>query len=148
MQDFITGILEDIKPTETYHGIAFSYSLRFRTLLGKTMTIDDPAGLAADLKTGKTYKFVIVVSGLERVRAFTQSVTETGKLSGTIRSLKWQPCPGDYQVHDEALLDEPMSIVGTVNGHVLLPRMLLGGVEVGNAVTWGIDQFRLVAVYK
>lgn len=148
MQDFITAILEEIQPTETYHGVAFSHELRVRTLPGKQMTISDPEGIAADLKTGKTYRFVIVVSGVERVRAFTQSITETGKLSGTIRSLKWEPHIDNYTVQDEALVSEPMSIVGTVNGHVLLPRLLLGGVEVGNAVTWGIDQFQLVAVYK
>ncbi|MEL6149559.1 MAG: hypothetical protein AAFV33_00355 [Chloroflexota bacterium] len=148
MQDYIQGILEENTPTESYHGVAFSRKLVLRTIHGKQVTIDDPEGLAQDIKTGKTYQLVIVVSGAEKVRAFTQSITRTGKLSGTIRSLKWEPDIEQFQVCDDDLVSQPMSVIGTVNGHVLLPRMLLGGVAVGNAVTWGIDQFQLVAVYK
>ncbi|MEM6280701.1 MAG: hypothetical protein AAF787_00795 [Chloroflexota bacterium] len=148
MQDFVQGILEENTPTETYHGVAFSRKLVIRTIHGKQVTIDDPEGISQDIKTGKTYSFVIVVSGADRVRAFTQSITRTGKLSGTIRSLKWEPDVEQFLVCDNELIKQPMSVVGTVKGHVLLPRMLLGGVSVGNAVTWGIDQFQLVAVYR
>ncbi len=86
--------------------------------------------------------------GIEKVRAFTQSVTATGKISGTIRNLKWQPDPKQYTVFDEEVVKQPMSIIGTVNGHVLLPRLLLGGAVVGNVVTWGIERYQLVAAYK
>jgi hypothetical protein len=43
------------------------------------------------------------------------------------------------QVWDEDWLKTPMAIIGTIHGQVLLSRMLLGGVVVGNAVTWGKD---------
>jgi hypothetical protein len=148
MQDYIRGILEENTPTEAYHGITFSRRLVIRTIHGKQMTIDDPDAITENLRTGQSYDFVVVVSGAEKVRAFTQSITKTGKLSGTIRALKWAPNTEKYQLHDTALISQPMSVVGTVNGNVLLPRMLLGGVSVGNAVTWGIDQFQLVAVHK
>ncbi len=147
MQDYITAVLEETTPIETYHGMPFNQRHTVHTMAGKTLRIDDPECIAEGLKVGRSYKWIVVVSGVEKVRAFTQSVTQTGKFSGTIRQLNWEPTPDDYLALDEDLLKQPMSIVGTVNGHVLLPRMLLGGVQVGNAVTWGIDQFQLVAVY-
>lgn len=148
MQDYITGILEVNEPIETYHGIAFSRRLIVRTLYGKTIEIHDVESITGDLKPGKRYDIVIAVSGVEKVRAFTHSNSMSAKFSGTIRQLKWVPEPDKYLVYNEDEMKEPMSIIGTANGHVLLSRMLLGGVSVGNAVTWGKDNFNLVAVYK
>jgi hypothetical protein len=147
-QDFIDATLEDSKPIETYHGVIFSRGLTLRTLFGREITVEDPENLSEGLKQGKRHRFVIAVVGIEKVRAFTQSVTATGKISGTIRNLKWQPDPKQYTVFDEEVVKQPMSIIGTVNGHVLLPRLLLGGAVVGNVVTWGIERYQLVAAYK
>lgn len=147
MQDFVSGILESNEVTERYHGIAFAHQLNIRTLAGKTLRIDDPDAIAADLNTGKTYKLVIVVTGIERVRAFKASTTATSRISGTIRSLSWEPNRDHYCAINETIAADPLSVIGTAYGHVLLPRMLLGGVVVGNAVTWGKDSYNLVAVY-
>ncbi len=147
-QDYIVATLEDSKPIETYHGIVFSRGLTIRTLYGREIAVEDPENLSDSLKAGKRYKFVMAVVGIEKVRAFTQSITATGKISGTIRALKWEPQLDHYTVYDEGLVKDPMSVIGTVNGNVLLPRLLLGGTVVGNAVTWGVDRYQLVAVYK
>ncbi len=149
MRDYLEGILDTNEAAEMYHGIVFSRRLQLRTLHGKTLTIDDPECLSDALKTGTMTRLIVVVSGIDRVRAFTQSRTATGQWSGTIRRLDWEPQAKDYQVYDQNLVEStPMSVVGTANGHVLLPRLLLGGVEKGTAVTWGKDQFRLVAAYN
>ena len=148
MQDYISGILDKNEATESFHGIAFSRKLSLRTMVGKTMEIHDLNGLASNLRVGSKYDIIVAVMGVEQVRAFTHSRTMSAKFSGTIRDLRWQPEPEKYQIFDDAYLNDPMSIVGTVNGHVLLSRLLLGGVAVGNAVTWGKDTFALVAVYS
>jgi hypothetical protein len=148
LQDYIAAILEASEVTETYHGLPFARKLTLRTLHGKTVTVHDPTALTNDLELHKRYQFVVVVTGVERVRAFTNSATISAKFSGTIRALKWQPDLSDYQLYHEDWIERPLSIIGTVNGHVLLSRLLLGGVAVGNAVTWGRDQFELVAVYR
>ncbi len=148
MRDYLEGILDTNEAAEMYHGIVFSRRLQLRTLHGKMLTIDDPECLSESLKTGNMLRLIAVVSGVDRVRAFTQSRTATGKWSGTVRRLRWEPQIDDYQVCDQNLIEStPMSVVGTANGHVLLPRLLLGGAEQGTAVTWGKDQFQLVAVY-
>jgi hypothetical protein len=148
MQDYIKGILESKTVTERYHGLPFAFDLTIRMLYGKTLTIHDPAAIANDLPTGKSYQFIVVVSHVDRVRAFTNSKTLSARYSGTIRHLKWEPPFDELLVVNDDLAQQPMSIVGTVNGHVLLSRLLLGGVVVGNAVTWGKDTFELVGVYK
>lgn len=148
MQDYVSGILEVNETVEAYHSIPFRRRLVLRTLVGKEIEISDPEAIANDLRVGKTYKMIIVVAGVERVRAFTHSRTMSARFSGTIRQLKWEPQPDSYQLANEDYLKQPMSIVGTVSGNVLISRMLLGGVSVGNAVTWGKDEFNLVAVYR
>jgi len=149
MQDYLEGILDENEPTETYHGVVFSRRLSIRTLRGKVLHIDDPDSLAASVKPGTMLRIIAVVSGVDSVRAFTQSRTDTGKWSGTVRQLDWSPDFEKYQLYDKGLIEStPMSVIGTVNGHVLLSRLLLGGAETGAAVTWGKDQFQLVAVYE
>jgi hypothetical protein len=148
MQDYITGILENSEVLEAYHGIAFARRLTWRTLVGSKLTVEDPTGMTNDLQLHKRYNFIIAVSDVDRVRAFTSSKIESAKYSGTIRSLKWVPSLDRYLIYNEEITKKPMSIVGTVSGNVLLSRLLLGGVEVGNAVTWGRDQFEIVAVYN
>jgi hypothetical protein len=148
LQDYLTAILEKSTVTERYHGIAFKRELTVRTMYGKSMTIHDMTALSNDLQTGKRYNFIIAVNGVERVRAFTHSKSSTARLSGTIRALTWEANQDKLQVWDEDWLETPMAIIGTIHGQVLLSRMLLGGVVVGNAVTWGKDRFELVGVYK
>lgn len=148
MQDYITGFLETNEVTERYHGLPFAALLTIRTLYGRTVEIHDMEAVAGDLQIGKSYNFIVAVGGVEKVRAFTQSKTMTGRFSGTIRELRWTPPPAEkLLVVNETLLAKPMSVVGTASGNVLLSRLLLGGVSVGNAVTWGKDWFELVAVY-
>jgi hypothetical protein len=149
MQDYITGFLEMNEVTERYHGLPFAALLTIRTMYGKTIEIHDREAIAGDLQLGKSYNFIVAVGEVDKVRAFTQSKTMSGRFSGTIRELRWTPPPGDkLLLVNEARLNEPMSVIGTVSGNVLLSRLLLGGVAVGNAVTWGKDLFELVAVYN
>lgn len=147
MQDYITGILENIETIEAYHGLPFHRKLTVRTLVGKTLVIDDPVPLSTDLRMGKSYKFVVMAANIDRVRAFKNDPTLSIRFSGTIRELKWQPNLAQYTTYDEDIITQPMSIIGTVYGNVLLTRFVLGGVVVGNAVTWGRDEFQLVAIY-
>ena len=148
MQDYITGFLEEYEVTERYHGLPFAGLITIRTLYGRTVEIHDTEAIAGDLQPARSYNFIVAVGGVEKVRAFTQSKTNTGRFSGTIRELRWPPPPAEkLLVTNESLLEQPMSLVGTASGNVLLSRLLLGGVSVGNAVTWGKDWFELVAVY-
>jgi len=148
MQDYISGILEDIEITDRYHGLPFACKLTIRSLYGKTIIVEDNAAIASDLQTGKRYDLITVVTGVSKVRAFTHSKTMTARFSGTIRDLKWEPNRDRLLVCNEELISQPMSVVGTVNGHVLISRLLLGGVSVGNAITWGKESLELVAVYE
>ncbi|MEO0562670.1 MAG: hypothetical protein AAF125_11175 [Chloroflexota bacterium] len=148
MQDSIKGVLESNEVTERYHGLPFARQLSIRTMYGKTIIIEDPVSIANDLQTGKSYEFIMVVAGVERVRAFTHSKTMSAKFSGTIRHLKWEPDHDRLLICNDDLINQPMSVVGTVSGHVIISRLLLGGVSVGNAITWGKDNFELVGVYK
>lgn len=148
MQDYITGFLEANDVIERYHGLPFAALLTVRTLYGRTVEIHDREAIAGELQMGKSYNFIVAVGGVDKVRAFTQSKTMTGRFSGTIRDLRWTPPTTDrLLVANETLMAQPMSVVGTANGNVLLSRLLLGGVAVGNAVTWGKDWFDLVGVY-
>lgn len=147
MQDYITGILEDIETVEAYHNIPFHRRLTVRTLVGKSLVIDDPTPLSQAMRVGRNYQLVVMAANIDRVRAFKNDPNLSIRFSGTIRQLKWQPTPDAYATYDADMLDKPMSIVATVYGHVLLTRMVLGGVAVGHAVTWGKDEFQLVAVY-
>lgn len=146
--DYITGVLDKNEVIEAYHGIAFQRRLTLHTLYGKRMQLDDQHPIGTALEVGTRYNFVVAVSNVERVRAFTHSNTMSAQFSGTIRELRWKPTPEQYLAFNADYLNQPMSIIGTAYGHVLLSRLLLGGAEVGNAVTWGKDSFELIAVYR
>jgi hypothetical protein len=147
--DYITGILEKNEVLEAYHSVPFRRQLMLRTLSGKVLTIDDPATLSNDLKSGRTYHMIVLAEGVESIRAFTTSKTLSADFSGVIRELEWFPEIGHYLAFDEGVLSQPLAVIGTAFGNILFPHgLIVEGLAVGNALTWGKDQFRLVAVYR